>query len=86
VPSSCVQPIAASIGTFGGSRRSGAGNDPFDCRQGQAELSGDLGELDPGLACRTNGANLSWGKTFRHVFGLASRNGPTTAGVFRSLF
>jgi len=60
---------------------SSAGNDPFDCRQGQAELSGYLAELDPGLACRTNGANPSWGKAFSHVFGPPLLNEPTAGGV-----
>src|ERR1700722_19984501 len=60
---------------------SSAGNDPFDCRQGQTKLSGDLVELDPGLACRTNGANPSWGKTFSHVFWPPLLNEPTAGRV-----
>jgi hypothetical protein len=60
---------------------SSAGNDSFDCRQGQTKLSGDLVERDPSLACRTNGANPSWGKAFSHVFGPPLLNEPTAGGV-----
>jgi hypothetical protein len=37
-------------------------DDPFDCRQWQAEFPGDCAELDPGSACRMNGAHLPRGK------------------------
>jgi len=75
-----MSPVASRVS-------SSAGNDPFDCRQGQTKLSGDLIELDPGLACRTNGANPSWGKTFSDVFGPPLLNEPAAGGVvFRGLF